>query len=517
MKRAAPYVVAFTTGIALSFAFPEPDASFLAWVALAPLLAATHRQRLRTGFALGFVFGLGFFGALLLWIANVGYVAWALLAILQALFTGVLGLAWAASSRLANLVVRVLAPGAAWVAVELARGNVPFGGLTWGELAQSQHDYGWMLRPAAVTGRWGVSVLCVTCSALLLEAWRRRGKHLRAAAWCAAGAVAVIVAPFALPQNHATGNPARVAIVQGNVPEHWTGTTKEKERTILNSHVALTQDLSDEDLDLVVWPESSVALDPRTDPIAQVALSDASNAVQVPMIVGGNEDIDRDRYRVVAWYVGSGGQIADTYVKTHLVPFGEYVPGRRFLQWLPLLAQVPRDAVPDDESKVFEAGGGAVAPVLSYEGDFGSLVRARIDDGGRMLIVATNTSTWARSWASVQHLAMSQVRAAETGVWVIHAAISGISAFVAPDGSVVADTPLWTATTLTHDLAFATEPTFYARTGDWFAYACALLALATTVAGARRPVPSHRQPPPRSSRRSRRNRPDRGVTERVAN
>jgi apolipoprotein N-acyltransferase len=195
--------------------------------------------------------------------------------------------------------------------------------------------------------------------------------------------------------------------------------------------------------------------------------------VGVPLVVGGNEDVDADHYRVVAWLVSTGGDIVDTYVKTHLVPFGEYVPARSVLGRLPMIAdQVPSDAVPADDPKVFHAGGGAVAPVLSFEGDFGSLVRSRIDAGGRMLIVATNTSTWARSWASIQHVAMSQVRAAENGVWVIHAAISGISAFVAPDGSVASSTGLWTATTLTHGVRFSTGTTFYARTGDWFPVAC---------------------------------------------
>ncbi|HEY7875068.1 MAG TPA: apolipoprotein N-acyltransferase [Actinomycetota bacterium] len=497
MTRAAPYAGALVAGLALSFAFPEPDASFLAWIALVPLLAAGSRRRLRTGFALGFVFGLGFFGALLTWIANVGYAAWVMLVLLQAVFTGLFGLAWAASSRLDNTAVRVLSPAAAWIAMEMLRGSVPFGGLTWGELAQSQHDYGWMLRPAAFTGRWGVSFLCVTCSALLLEAWRHKDRA-RPFALCSAGAVAVIAAPLLLPANHAAGETARVAIVQGNVPEHWDENIREKELRILQSHVDLTEELAVVDLDLVVWPESSVSFDPRREPFAADAIRTAARAVGVPMVVGGNEDIDRDRYRVVAWQVSAKGDITDTYVKTHLVPFGEYVPGRRYLGWLPLLAQVPRDAVPSSEGKVFPVGGGEVAPVLSYEGDFGSLVRARVDQGGRAVIVATNTSTWARSWASVQHLAMSQVRAAENGVWVIHAAISGISAFVAPDGTVVQETPLWTATAITQDIAFAEEPTFYARTGDWFAYACALATILLLAAGARRPIVRDDAGPPSS-------------------
>lgn len=513
MSRAVGYPVAFIAGIALSLAFPEPSLSFIAWVAFVPLLIAIDRVSLGRGYLLGFVFGLGFLSALLFWIAHVGYVAWILLAIMQAAFAGLFGIAWAAASRVPSTVVRVLAPGAAWVSVELVRGLVPFGGFTWGELAQSQHDYAWMLRPAAFTGRWGVTFVCVTCAALLVEARRRGGEGAswRATVAFPGAAVLLIVAPLVLPANDAAGDTAHVAIVQGNVPERWTGTPREKELHIIRSHVALTRELPGDYVDLVVWPESSLAIDPRVDPFAARALVDAAEAVGVPMIVGGNEDIDADRYRVVAWLVDPDGAIEDTYVKTHLVPFGEYVPGRRFLQWLPMLSQVPRDAIADDDVKVFEAGGGAVAPVLSFEGDFGSLVRGRIDAGGRMLLVATNTSTWGRSWASAQHLAMSQVRAAENGVWVIHAALSGTSAFVAPDGSTSGVTPLWEAMTISRELSFATTPTFYARTGDWFAYLCLLATLVLAIAGSRRcaapgaaasSLASCTRPPPTRARRS---------------
>jgi apolipoprotein N-acyltransferase len=138
---------------------------------------------------------------------------------------------------------------------------------------------------------------------------------------------------------------------------------------------------------------------------------------------------------------------------------------------------------------VFDVAGGKVAPVISFEGDFGSLVRQRIDGGGRLLVVATNTSTWGRSWASAQHLAFSQVRAAENGVWVVHAALTGISGFVRPDGVVVAATPLWRGTTLVRDVSFAEDVTLYARLGDWVPLACVLgsvLAAARAAVGRRR-------------------------------
>lgn len=488
MRRAAPYAVALVTGAALSLAFPAPDLAPLAWVALVPLLLSIGpSSSLKKGFALGFVFGLGFFGTLLIWIANVGYAAWLILAILQALFAGLFGLAWAAAARIDNAVVRVLAPAVAWVAlVEFARSKFPFGGFTWGELAQSQHDLRWMLRPAALAGGWLVAFVCVTCGALLAEAWNSaRARDARSAVPWVLGAAALIAAPAFLPANHASGEAIRVAIVQGNVPEPWTGSTDAKEAHILASHLHLTQSLAGTHPGLVVWPESSVALDPNLDERARRGLVLAAQSAGAPMVVGGNEDVDSDHYRVVAWLVSETGKIVATYVKTHLVPFGEYVPGRSLLGWLPLLDQVPRDAIPEDDPTTFAVDGGEVAPVLSYEGDFGSIVRRPIAEGGRLLIVATNTSTWARSWASIQHVAMSQVRAAENGVWVVHAALSGVSGFVAPDGTLVASTPLWKATTLSHEVRFATGVTFYARTGDWFPIACAALLLVLFVAGVR--------------------------------
>jgi len=240
--------------------------------------------------------------------------------------------------------------------------------------------------------------------------------------------------------------------------------------------------------DLVIWPESSVGMDLTTNEDAQRAVRSAAQAVGAPMIVGGNIDLEGDRYKVVAFHVDETGEIVDVYEKTHLVPFGEYVPARNLFGWIPALERVPRDAVAADEPAVFDIGAG-VAPVISFEGDFGSLVRKPIAEGGRLLVVATNTSTWGRSWASAQHVAFSQVRAVENGVWVAHAALSGISAFIAPNGDVIDSSPLWTATELVGELRFATSVTPYARYGDWFPLLCALVTLVGVALGLRKRRP----------------------------
>ncbi len=460
-------------------------------MALAPLLLLTRRAGPGRAFGLGLAFGIGFFGVLLAWISLIGWLAWCLLVGLQALFVAGFAWLWSWIARRLEAVARIAAAGVLWVTFEYLRSIVPLDGFTWGQLAQSQHELSWLLRLAAVGGGWLVSFVVVGVNALFAEAIAAIAEHrLRTAAACVAATAVTLVLPAVLPVAEVGERGVRVAIVQGNIPpeadrlELYT-----KELGIIRRHQRLTGRLADRGIDLVVWPESSVGLDlERVEPAGR-AVAAAARAVDAPMIVGGNLDAGQDRYRVMAFEVSSEGEVVDRYQKTHLVPFGEYVPARRLLGWAPGLEQVPRDAIAGSDPVVFDVAGGKVAPVISFEGDFGSLVRQRIDGGGRLLVVATNTSTWGRSWASAQHLAFSQVRAAENGVWVVHAALTGISGFVRPDGVVVAATPLWRGTTLVRDVSFAEDVTLYARLGDWVPLACVLgsvLAAARAAVGRRR-------------------------------
>lgn len=478
--RAYPLVL--VAGAALSLAFPEPDIAPLAWVALAPLLLAASSGSAWRGAALGFVFGVGFFGTLLIWVSIVGYVAWGVLVLLQAGFLACFGAAWSWLARNGSAAARIPLAAAAWVLVEYARGAVPLGGFTWGQLAQSQHDlFFWTLRPAAWGGGWLVAGLVVGVNAAVAESVAASGRRRLAPA---AAVLLLLAAPFLLPIGEADGPVMRTAIVQGNVPQDFAGSFYDKELAITRSHAELTRRLDGDELDLVIWPESSVGLDLQRDPTVANEVIEAARAVGVPMIVGGNLDIDRQRYEVVAFHIAPDGEIEDVYVKTHLVPFGEYVPARELLDWLPMLEQVPRDAMPGDEPKLFDLPKGQVSTVISFEGDFGPLVRRAVAAGGDMLVVATNTSTWGHSWASAQHVAFSQVRAAENGVSVAHAALSGISAFIDPHGRVLRSTDLYEATTISYPLTLSSG-TFYTRTGEWFVYLSLLCVLAGSIAAFR--------------------------------
>ena len=470
------------SGAVLSLAFPAPDIAPLAWVSLVPLVMAVEDGSGGRAAALGFTFGVAFFGTLLVWVSLVGWVAWAALVLIESLFLGLFGaLAWAAA-RVRLPVLQILGVVAAWIACEYLRASMPVGGFTWGQLVQSQHDLTWLLRSAAWGGGWAVTAILVAANTLVVRSIRDRS-------WMpVAIAAGLMAAPLMLPQNSAGGDTLDVAIVQGNVPpQDFPGGPVARELRITLDHAELTEELAGTGVDLVVWPESSLGLDLAKVPAIADAVARAARAAAAPIIAGGNLDVGVDRYRVMAFYVDATGQVTDRYQKTHLVPFGEYIPARSLIDWIPMLDQVPRDAIPGTERVLFTFNGGRkIAPVISFESDFGSLVRERIAAGARMLVVATNTSTWGRTWASAQHLAFSQVRAVENGVWVVHAAITGISGFVAPDGTVADRTAMWRPTTITQSVRLADGPTFYARTGDWLAWASLAGAVALAVSGLRR-------------------------------
>jgi apolipoprotein N-acyltransferase len=434
-------------------------------VAIAPLLWLTEGASVRRGAVLGLAFGLVFFGILIYWISIVGFAAFFLLVLLQATLVGAFGAAWAFASRRTSGVGRILVPAALWVLfVEVGRALVPVFAFTWGQLAQSQHDAFFVLRWAGVGGSWLVAFIVVAANALVLALVREPVLVRRLA--FGGGAVALALSGFLLPQRRATGTEADLAIVQGNIPRYMEA-SYEKDRIILSSHAHLSDEVADH-ADLVIWPESSVGIDPFRDESVGAEITAVADESGTPMIVGGNRDIDEQRYAVMAYLVRPGEGFAERYQKTHLVPFGEYVPARRYLDWLPILAQVPRDAVHGEDIVVFDVAGGKVATAISFEADFGSLVRSRIAAGARLLVVATNTSTWEDTWASRQHVALSQVRAAENGVFVAHGALTGISAFIDPEGRVLQDSELWQHDVLTQRVRFAESITLYARYGDWF-------------------------------------------------
>lgn len=478
----------------LSLSFPPADFWPAAFVALAPLYVCV-RAGVRSAAVGAVTAGLVFFGALLSWVHLFGAPAYFALVAGEA---GMFALGAVAAAAVVHRLGRAWLPAvfpAAMVAAEYLRGRFPLGGFTWGDLGYSQHSNLAGLRLAAYTGVWGISLLVAFVNAAAGEGVVRLRRGRRgwgaAALWLAAG-LAAAAAPALLPSGGDSsarpgGRTASLAIVQGNAPGDIENPHYD-DVAVMQSHVDLSEGLAAPKPGLVIWPESSLDTDPLTDPAFGQPVTDAIRAVGTHFLIGANLDAGPGRFRNSSLYFDRFGNLQGVYGKVHLVPFGEYVPARRFFE--PLIKQlqrVPNDGVPGKGPVVLRLPEGRFAPVICFESTFPDLVRKSVRAGARLLVVSTNNSSFGRTSASRQHLAFSQLRAAENHMWVAHAALTGISAVVAPDGRIVSSTRMFEPAVLRLKVGFAAGPTFYARTGDWVpAASIAFLIIALLAAGKRK-------------------------------
>jgi apolipoprotein N-acyltransferase len=190
----------------------------------------------------------------------------------------------------------------------------------------------------------------------------------------------------------------------------------------------------------VLWPENSTDIDPFADASVADAITAAARAVSAPILVGAVTPVPGRTDAVwnvgIVWDPDRGP--TDMYIKTHPVPFGEFVPFRSVLErFIERFDRVPRDFLPGEEPGNLDIGGVAVGNVICFEIAYGEVVDAVVRGGARLITVQTNNATYGGTAQPAQQLQIERLRATESGRTVLVAATSGISAVIHSDRSVV--------------------------------------------------------------------------------
>ncbi len=463
---------AVVTGASVAVALPPYDAWPLAPLGVAGLVLLCRGQRARRGAALGLAHGLGTFLPVLGWLTVVGPDAWVLVALLEASYLAVLGALTPAVLRLRAWPMWFAC---LWVAQELARDRTPFGGFPWGRLAFAETAS--PLTPyAALGGAPLVSFATALAGALLAAAVLRRDRP-RTAGLLALGAVVVPAVGLLVPTGTGVrdGRDVTVALVQGNVPGVGLDFQGEREQ-VLRNHVAATQRLAADVRagrvaapQLVIWPENASDIDPFRDPSALALIDDAVRDVGVPVLVGAvlqGPGPDHVSNVGIVWDPRTGP--GERYVKRHPVPFGEYIPFRAELAGVTSrLDQIPKDFYAADEPGNLTLGPARIGDVICFEIAYDGLVRDVVRGGAQLLVVQTNNATYNGTHQPYQQMAMSRLRAVETGRDVLVASTSGISAVVRADGAVAQETPEKVARTLVATVPLRDGQTVATRLGAW--------------------------------------------------
>jgi apolipoprotein N-acyltransferase len=512
-----PQLAALGLGLLLVPAFPPIGLWWLAPVSVAGFtLAARDAAAQRTARGLprgagaaawtGFWFGLGFCVPAFYWLTTIGTDAWILLSIVEALYFIPLGAATALTGRLPGAAFW---QAAAWVGEEAARDRWPLGGFSWGRLAFSQTDTVFT-KLAALGGAPLVTFATALAGTVLAsfaltgyQAARRRGDRAgdradrgrvsRAAIAAAAGwvvlAVGLPATGWLVPIQTTAGKPVQLVAIQGNVPRSgldWFGQAS----SVLNNHVAVTEQYAAEvaagkapQPAAVFWPEDSDDIDPYTDAFAAQEITQAAQAVHTQILIGTVVTVNatQDKNEGVVWDPKTGP--GAVYVKQHLVPFGEYIPFRPLVtKFFSEESLVPVDDIPGSAPGVLTVGGVKIADVICFEVAFDDIVRDSVRGGGGVLVVQTNNADYGHTWQPAQQLAISQLRAVESGRPVMIAATSGISGYITPDGVIHQQTGQFTPAVVAADVTPRTGFTLADEVGAWPEIALAFTALAASIA-----------------------------------
>jgi apolipoprotein N-acyltransferase len=502
------------SGVPVILLFPAPSLSYLAWFALLPgMVLFTRAATTREAVARGWWFGAGYLIAMLYWMApeiGPGLV----------LLGAVMGWMW---SPFAVAVHKLLRPGASWWRTAAAFAVVPscwlipewmrsYQGLggPWDLYGASQWQHPAVLALAAVGGVWLVSVALLMANVALLlllgALWpglvapaapgaaaaetARTARAARAAAGVAAFAVVAGAGPlaFALTPPFPVARTDTMAMVQPGVVDDPVARTDASEA--LTAQFSAGGRLGGVEPDLIVWGESSIAEDltgaTQADR-AQLARIEALSAKDgADILVNQDTTPPGKGHEKWAVLVGPAG-VKATYVKTRLVPFGEYIPFRQQLGWLTSISKAsPSNMEPGGGAHLLNAADSAGAPLpigvlICFESAFPDMSRVDADLGAQLIVYQSATSTFQGTWGPDQHASLGAIRAAETGRPVVQASLTGDTVAYDARGRQLAwlDQSGHGVVTLNLSLPPAGAQTFYDQAGDyvmWSGVAITLLA-----------------------------------------
>jgi apolipoprotein N-acyltransferase len=470
-------LLALLSAALLVLTFPRFHIVWLAPVALAPLLvAATRETRPVRRFLLGWAAGVVYWFGVCYWIqrdladfAGVGNAgAWALML----LFALTKGLHMAVFAWLAGILMRgwwaVPSVAALWVAVEATHGSL---GFAWLALGNAGIDMGVPLRLAPITGVWGLSFIFMMMAAALALALLRRSRL--ELLW-------LLLLPFLafLPEMPSALRGAESAVLlQPNISEseQWTPESvsrTEEDLAALTERSALME--SSRPPSIAVWPEIPAPFYYYDDARYRRLMNELARTIHAYLLIGDVAHESDGRLFNSATLISPEGIPISRYDKVNLVPFGEFVPwGFGFVNKISTEAG---DFTRGRETVVSPAGSHKIGTFICYESVFPGFVRRFAAGGAEVLFNISNDGWFGNSAARQQHLTIVRMRAAENRRWILRATNDGITGTIDPAGRVRGTLPLFTKATSYTGFSYIAEQTFYTKHGDWFAWACGVVA-----------------------------------------
>ena len=500
------WAAAALTALLLIMSFPDFELSFLAWVALVPLMCVVaQRPSPRNALLLGWAAGTVFFYCSCYWLtySMIHYggvptlVAYLLLlgpALVVGIFPGLFTLLFALGVRKWGHLALLLAP-VFWPALEWFRLIVT--GQLWNALGYSQAYHPAFIQPAKWGGVYAVSFLIVAVnSAIVLVIFKqtRRRVAIAALAVILVGCVNVVSALRTASASTAGDSFVYVIAFQPNVPMDLAKGPDEM-NALLDRHWSMSTNAlnslpNDGAPRFLIWPESPMNFTYASDRTFQEQLAAFTKQHHTSLLFNSLEPTLNHGFYNSALLINEEGRMIAQYDKIRLMPFGEYVP---LPQWLPgasLITGLVGEFTPGTKYTMMPFGNEHAGTFICIESAYPWIARQLTSEGADVLINISNDGYLGPTAVMRQHLANAVFRAVENGRPVLRVTNTGITARIDDKGRVHDQTlPFQTDVRVWQVARSPVVSTFYTRYGDVFVYACVaitVLAFAGILLSSRR-------------------------------
>lgn len=426
--------IAACAAVALAAAFPKVGAAWLVPFGTAALFWTWQRASWKWAAALGWISGIVFFAIGYAWIGHtvgsyIGAFGPFLMfgpALIEAPFFALAGALAATAYRFAHPNVAPLAAAAAFTVAEWLR-SIGVLGAPFDQLGYTQADT--PLRAiAAYAGTYGITFLLCAAGAYLADALVR--KTWRAlAVFALAGSVLTGCAWLAWPARRLPAPTIEVAAIQGNIAQSlkWNSLDLAVDR-----YESMTRAAAARHPKLIVWPETVIPVVLDRFPLIEQQFRNLAAESHATLVAGSLHESAGKLYNSLFVFQPDGSY--EIYDKRQLVPFAESFPGRAFLSWLPYVGQLSGRFDTGHVDGVYPSAALAIAPLICWESAFADLAFAQVRRGAQLLVVSTDDAWFGTTSGPYMHAQIAQLRAIESGAYVVRAAATGISGVIAPDG-----------------------------------------------------------------------------------
>ena len=375
-----------------------------------------------------------------------------------------------------------------WTALEWWQAHSGWSGVPWARLAIGQAENVLSLQSAAIFGSYFITFLMVAVNGLLAYMFLHPSRRVLCAA-LAAGLVFGNMAFGAIRMAAVKdmGEPVKVAAIQGNKGslENWSSGTMDE---VMEVYGELSREAAENGAELIVWPETCIPANIDRQGWVYEYVTELSQECGVPILCGlftrVAEGSDADYNSIVA-ALPDGTIHGTVYNKRNPVPFGEFVPFRDLVMTvIPPLAEIntlDEDIPAGADSVVMELDVGNVGPLICFDSIYERNALDSIGNGAQILAVSTNDSWFTDSRGVWMHHAQSQLRAIETGRYVVRSANTGVSSVINDRGEVLELLePLKTGYVL-EEAYLSDRVTVYSVIGNVFAYVCVAVCAAAIL------------------------------------